>query len=307
MSHTYSFRLVFLDIWAVSTLFNNNNSSSRTTNLLPIQTIHPHQQQQQQQLPPDVKIATSLQDAWQQLAQRDDVGEIFIIGGAQIYQQALEQNYVYKIVYTQVDTPPDMQFDTYFPEINQQQWQLVEEDVDENEPSLPILEEHGMTYRFLTYIKPNYEEQQYLTLIRTILRDGVVRGDCTGTGTQSIFGPQMRFDLRHGQLPLLTTKKHFGAVLPKNYFGSLPVLLMPISSRKRIFRFGMPMLVRNSCKVGDWDIGRRVIWVLFMDFNGVILVHPIRICTPITMDKASTNYNSVSTRSNINRKIVALS
>jgi hypothetical protein len=100
MSHTYSFRLVFLDIWAVSTLFNNNNSSSRTTNLLPIQTIHPHQQQQQQQqqLPPDVKIATSLQDAWQQLAQRDDVGEIFIIGGAQIYQQALEQNYGNKIM-----------------------------------------------------------------------------------------------------------------------------------------------------------------------------------------------------------------
>ena len=53
----------------------------------------------------------------------------------------------------------------------------------------------------------NQEEQQYLSILKKLLEEGVKSGDRTGTGTYKLWGQSMEFSLENNKLPVLTTKK----------------------------------------------------------------------------------------------------
>jgi len=55
----------------------------------------------------------------------------------------------------------------------------------------------------------NIEEQNYLNLLKYVLKDGFLRKDRTGVGTLSVFGANLKFSLKDKKIPLLTTKKMF--------------------------------------------------------------------------------------------------
>lgn len=87
--------------------------------------------------------------------------------------------------------------------------------------------------------------QQYLDLLTRIREEGVAKSDRTGTGTLSVFGHQMRFDLTQG-FPLLTTKK----VHVRSVFGELLWFL------------------RGDTNIGWLHDNRITIWDEWADENG---------------------------------------
>lgn len=83
-----------------------------------------------------------------------------------------------------------------------------------SQPADPRIHVCGPTFPRLHHTPPPlamatpHGEQQYLDLVRDILDHGNQKGDRTGTGTLSVFGRELRFDLR-SSFPLLTTKRVF--------------------------------------------------------------------------------------------------
>ncbi len=88
-------------------------------------------------------IANNLSDAIK-AAHQIGSDELFIIGGAQIYAQALSENLVDRLILTEVKR--DFDADAFFPEINPQQWQEIWRESHHDEAS-------GLDFDFVDYRK----------------------------------------------------------------------------------------------------------------------------------------------------------
>ena len=83
-------------------------------------------------------------------------------------------------------------------------------------------------------------EHDYLKLLKDVLNNGVEKQDRTGTGTRSVFGRQIRHDMKLG-FPLLTTKKMY-------WKGIITELLWFLRGDTNI-----KYLVDNGCHIWDGD------------------------------------------------------
>ena len=132
---------------------------------------------------------------------------VFVIGGSQIYDLFMYRaSHIYitdiktvnnKEVKFTVENEPNIF-------INNIPSQFRLETISEKHIS-----KNGLySYRFLKYILGNKksDEYQYIDLMKNIIYDGNRRNDRTQTGTMSIFGPQLRFDISE-MIPLMTCKQ----------------------------------------------------------------------------------------------------
>ena len=152
---------------------------------------------------------------------------VFVIGGGQIYAEAMASRSLSAVHLTLVEdmseTKDLVACDTFFPEMTGafKLWHA-------GSPRRDSKGTAGLRYSFLSYTRVDedegltascidtlpavvarkHEEFQYLDLIKEAMDEGIFRGDRTGTGTYSVFGRTMRFNLRHS-FPLLTTKRVF--------------------------------------------------------------------------------------------------
>jgi dihydrofolate reductase/thymidylate synthase len=157
----------------------------------------------QSQIPPEVPVVKSLRHALHWCSSPDiydSVGKIWIIGGAALYNEGMTMSACQDIYVTHIDWP--FECDVFWKGIDYTNFSEIKEETKQ-------LEEKGVPYRFAHYRRnPPHGEYAYLDLVRRILSNGSPQIDRTKVGTISLFGAQMRFDLRCG-FPLLTTKRIF--------------------------------------------------------------------------------------------------
>lgn len=146
-----------------------------------------------------IRVYKNLEDAIKFAKSIDE--EVFIIGGARIYDYAIENDLVDGI-YIDMLAEDVKDADTFFPDVmTHNDWEEV---------GSPIEIENRKAYA-MQYVKirgrENNVDSQYLNLVNRIINEGVEKDTRAGK-TRSIFGVQLRFNLKEG-LPMLTTKKMF--------------------------------------------------------------------------------------------------
>lgn len=145
-------------------------------------------------VPSDVIVASSLHDATTQLEKLSNLGYVFVIGGGQVYDEAINSGLVNRVIYTRVSNiADDAKFDAFFPELKDTEWECRpffshEKENDNGNEECQTDPDTGLQYQFLDYHKirqaatvttfqegphVNPEEMQYLNLCREIMETGV--------------------------------------------------------------------------------------------------------------------------------------
>ncbi len=129
----------------------------------------------------------------------------FVIGGSEIYEWFWKNGLINTVHITHIFEI--VKGDRYFTWPRKNTQLISSTKIPIKTDKYPISQ--GIHIRYEVHNVKNPEEQQVLELMRGILKSGARRIDRTNVGTISLFGKQLRFNLRNNTFPLLTTRKMF--------------------------------------------------------------------------------------------------
>lgn len=132
--------------------------------------------------------------------------DVFIIGGNSIYSQFMKMKVINTIYLNQINEyyECDIKYDY---SLHEKCDYILNHEMINYHYDKTLDKEVMVSYR--TYKYYNSDEYKYLNLMDTIIKKGIYKDDRTGTGTLSVFGETIKYDVRNGIIPLLTTKKMF--------------------------------------------------------------------------------------------------
>lgn len=154
-----------------------------------------------------VLAVPSLDEALQKASEFGKGRYIFVIGGVSLYKECFNHSRLETIYETRVSIP-DVSYDTYFTENIPLSFEEVfsKVGVTNHNKSDRSFSNDEKNLKFVQYNRiKKTPEKAYFDLVNKIITDGEEREDRTGTGTISVFGPQVEFDISEF-FPLLSTK-----------------------------------------------------------------------------------------------------
>lgn len=176
---------------------------------------------QTSQSKPSILVRSNLESVITELQLRQDVEQIFIIGGGQIYKEAITLGDIDKIYITQVEhnllnNLDNSQHLTYGPYLGSSFIPISSSELQTSQGkvySKGKYLEQSLGYKFLIYqnirnneCQKNHPEYQYLEMLKEVITKGHRRATRNGF-TYSSFGHRMEFELSQHQIPILTTKR----------------------------------------------------------------------------------------------------
>jgi dihydrofolate reductase/thymidylate synthase len=150
---------------------------------------------------PRVRVFSSCHAALEEARKETPRKPVYICGGEQIYREMIDYCETVELTEIYRSTGPG---DTFFHD------DMLKEFVIDGRSGVRWSSEGQVPYEHVRYRRKSlvqHEEMNYLNVAREIQERGDIKSDRTGTGTISIFGPQLKFNLGTGEFPLLTTKK----------------------------------------------------------------------------------------------------
>ncbi len=132
--------------------------------------------------------------------------DVFIIGGSKIYKQFIQLKIVNNIYLNQINNyyDCDIHYDHSLHESNN--YILTSESIKYHHDDIT---KQDLMVSYMIYKYHNVDEYKYLKLMDNIMKTGLFKDDRTNTGTLSLFGETIKYDVRNNIIPLLTTKRMF--------------------------------------------------------------------------------------------------